>query len=129
MLDFEKLPRFKNEASRIVALIPEWANAYEVPSQVIIRQLGFAHGWIGSNPKRAPKHDVVRFLNNWMRKAHEFGNLTVDKPQKAAALPQEPEPDMTFEEMVAIRRRNFPQRGTIAYEHKDAIDVEVSGGK
>lgn len=67
---------------QIVLLIDEWARAYDVPRSEIIRQLPWAHGWCVTNPKKAPKKNVVRFLFNWLRKANQMGNL------KKARIPE-----------------------------------------
>lgn len=107
-IDFEKLPRFKPHAMKIFPLIEEWAAAYDVPREAIIRQLSWAHGWCLSNPKRAPKKDIVRFLFNWMRLAKKMGNLVTEKV--VAPRPQDEEPDMSFEEMVEIRKQNMGGR-------------------
>lgn len=101
---FKNLPRFKICAFQIISLIPEWARAYGVAEEAITRQLAYAHGWITTNPRRAPKN-IPRFLFNWMRKAKEYGNLKVPEPAKL----REPEsvPDMSYEEMVLIRKCNM----------------------
>lgn len=80
MIDFEKLPFFKKHAFRIVELIPEWSRAYEATPEAIEKQIPIAHAWICSNPTRAPKKHLGRFLNTWMKKAKEYGNL-VEKKQ------------------------------------------------
>lgn len=105
MIDFEKLPKFKKDRFEIVSLIPEWAHAYQVPEEAIADQLAWAHGWISSNPKKAPKRSITRFLFNWLRKAKEYGNLRVR--ERPASRPMDPERDMTYEEMVAIRKANM----------------------
>jgi hypothetical protein len=104
-LNFEKLPRFKNESVRIWSLIPQWAHAYQVSNEVIISQLYTAHAWIDSNPKRAPKKLVTRFLWSWMGQAKKYGNLRT--PDKIKPRVAEPEPEMSYEEMVAIRKANM----------------------
>lgn len=109
-IDFRILPRFREHAYRITQLVAEWAIGYEVHQDAIIRQLGVAHAWISSNPRKAPKKDVVRFLFNWMRKAKEHGNLRV--PVASRKREPEPEPEMTYEEMVEIRRRNMVPQGS-----------------
>ena len=106
---FINFPRFKEHSFRIVSLIPEWARAYQVPEQAILRQLSYAHAWINANPRKAPKRDPVRFLFNWMRLAQKYGNLKVPEPSKK--VQPEKEPDMSFEEMVSIRKRNLGERG------------------
>lgn len=108
--DFQKLPKFRPSATKIIPLIPEWAQAYDVPVLAIEKQLAWAHGWILSNPKKAPKKDFVRFLFNWMRKAKEFGNLVVNDPRDTTPRAPDPEPDMSIEEMIAIRKQNMGGR-------------------
>ena len=76
MLYFSRMPRFKKDAFKIFSLIDEWACAYEARREDILRQLPIAHAWVMSNPKRAPKSQIGRFLNAWMRTAKKFGNLT-----------------------------------------------------
>ncbi len=105
MLDFNQIPRFKNSQFEIVTLVPEWARAYEVEEAAIERQIYIAHAWINSNKRRAPKRSYTRFLMNWMRKAMEYGNLKV--PQVAVPRPPDPEGDMTIEELIEIRKKNF----------------------
>ena len=75
MLDFEKMPLFSTHSYRIFKLIPQWAFSLEVDSTDIIRQLYIAHTWCLANKDKAPKKNVARFLNQWMGKAKEFGNL------------------------------------------------------
>lgn len=109
-LDFRRMPKWMPEALDIMAMIETWARAYEVPREAIIRQIPIAYAWAQSNKNKAPKKLVLRYLNNFMRKAKEFGNLTV----QARTLPPPPrvesEPDMSFEEMQEIRRGNMGQR-------------------
>lgn len=109
VLDFERLPRFKPQAMKIVSLTRQWAYAHGVPEEAVITQIYTAHAWCDSNPKRAPKKDMARFLWSWMGQAKRYGNLVV----RAKEAPREPvvenEGDMTVEEMRAIRRRNMPQ--------------------
>lgn len=83
MIDFSKLPRFKSVQYRIFELVDQWAEAYGVPREAILRQIPIAHAWQDSNPKRAPRKDQVRFLFNWMRKAKEHGNLVTVWPNNA----------------------------------------------
>lgn len=106
MLDFDKMPRFKSRASDIFRMIPQWAFAFEVPEPEIIRQLGEAHAWIECNPKKAPKKNVMRFLNSWMHAAKRYGNLRVNR-QVPVVRTADPEPDMSVEDLLAIRRKNF----------------------
>ena len=110
---------------KIMALIQEWADAHQVSRDAIINQIYIAHVWADSNPKKAPRKYMTRYLDSWIKQAKRYGNLK--SPEKPQNRPPEPESesDMTFEEMVAIRRRNMPQRATLAAQHKDAIDSEV----
>lgn len=104
-LDFEKLPRFKKKTAQILPLLGEWATVHDVPLEAIIDQLYTAHAWCNANPKRAPKKDPVRFLWAWMRQAKRWGNLKSRIP--VAPRPKESEPEMSYEEMVRIRRQNM----------------------
>lgn len=79
MINFEPLARFRDNSYKINSLISEWAKAYEVPLEAVEKQVYVAHAWCNSNPKKAPKKDPVRFLNNWMRIAKSMGSL-VSKP-------------------------------------------------
>ena len=123
MLDFSTLPRFKEKSTEIFELIPEWCVAYGVTSDAIIRQIQIAHAWCNANKKKAPRVDVVRFLWNWMQRAKQYGNLESRKPQEKKAT--EKETDLTYEEMVEIRRRNMNQTIVNGRNMKDAIDTEV----
>jgi hypothetical protein len=105
-LNFEKLPRWKKDSMAVWTLIPQWAHAHQVDEQAIIAQLYTAHAWCDSNPKKAPKKQVTRFLWSWMNAAKRYGNLKT-KPTEPAPRPPQPEGDMTFEEMVQIRQRNM----------------------
>ena len=95
------------EALEIISLIPTWARAYGVSEDAIRRQIPYAYGWCVSNPRKAPKKDVVRFLFNWMKNAKRYGNLVEEKPVPTNGAMPEPEPDMTYAEMVMIREKNF----------------------
>lgn len=109
-IDYTKLPRFKMNAFEISNLIPQWAEAYEVPVAAIIRQIPIAHAWADSNPKKAPKKNMTRFLHTWMRNAKKYGNLIaapLDRRYHDAPL----EADMTMAELKEIQRRNMPSRG------------------
>lgn len=106
MIDFDKLPRFRGGQFTILCLISEWAAAYEVEPAAIERQIPIAHVWCNSNPKRAPRRDPVRFLHNWMRIAKERGNLVaqeIDRRYRETI----PDADMSFDEMVEIRKKNM----------------------
>jgi len=106
-LNFEKLPRFKMHAMQIATLVPQWAEAHQVPHEAIVNQIYIAHAWADSNPKKAPKKNMARYLFNWMLQAKRYGNLKV--PQKAQPRAPEvlPEPDMSIQEMIAIRQQNM----------------------
>jgi hypothetical protein len=91
-------------------MIPQWAEAFETSEAAVIRQLAWAHGWIDCNPKKAPKKDVMRFLWNWMRTAKKMGNLVesqLNLRERSALEHNEANYDMTYEEMVAIRKQNM----------------------
>jgi hypothetical protein len=108
-MNLENLPRFRDHSIKINELIPIWAQSYQVSEAAIERQILFAHGWIMSNPRRAPKRDIVRFLYNWMSKAKKMGNLVQEKK----IIPtMEKDPDMSYEEMVAIRKQNIKEAAT-----------------
>lgn len=104
-LNFEKLPRFKSDSMKVWSLIPQWAHAHQVDEQAIISQIYTAHAWCDSNPKKAPKKQVTRFLWSWMGAAKRYGNLKT--PQHTLVRPPEKESEMTYEEMVAIRQENM----------------------
>ena len=106
-LDFTKMPRFAKDSMKIWQLIPEWAYAYQVDAQAIISQLYTAHAWIESNPRKAPKRLMTRFLHSWMAQAKRYGNLKVQSEPWKPTQP-EPEPEMSFEELQRIRRENMP---------------------
>lgn len=126
-VDFEKLPRFKAKAAEIESLIDEWAAAYDVPNDAIIRQISVAHAWCNANPKKAPKDRITRFLWNWMGKAREWGNLK--SAQRPTIKPKEDDNrDMTYDEMVAIRRKNMGQIVINGRNMKGAIDVGEDKG-
>lgn len=114
-LDFEKLPRFKDQGFRIVSLVCEWAFAYQVEPAAIERQIPIAHAWCNSNPKRAPKRDAVRFLNNWMRIAKGLGTLVTQEPDRRYKESATQE-DMTIKEMIEIRQKNM-QATTESRQH------------
>ncbi len=108
-LDFRTLHRFKVSALMIISLIPEWANAYQVPEDAIKGQIYTAHAWCNSNPKKAPKKQITRFLWSWMGAAKRYGNLKTPEAVQRKVLEPLPEPDMTFEQMQEITRQNMPQ--------------------
>ncbi len=114
--NFEKLPRFKAHAFEISLLMPQWARAHQVPCDAIINQIYIAHAWADSNPKKAPKKNITRYLFNWMAQAKRYGNLKVPEKRVQAVKAVIPEPDMTFEEMQAIRKQNMRPKGGLPIE-------------
>lgn len=106
-IDFYTMPLWMPDALDIMALINTWAKAYEVPREAIIRQIGLAYAWAQSNKKKAPKKQITRFLNSWMRLAKKHGNLVTEHKNYQETETQE---DLTFEEMVAIRKKNLGNR-------------------
>lgn len=109
-MDFEKLPRFKGFQLDIHCQIPVWADAYRVEQTEIERQIDMAHVWAVNNPKRAPRKDIMRYLNNWMALAEQKGSMRRQdrrSGQDRRVVNPDPEPDMSYEEMVEIRKRNF----------------------
>jgi hypothetical protein len=106
-LNFDKLPRFKIDAMKVWSLVPQWAHAHQVSEEAIIYQLYTAHAWCDSNPKRAPKKQVARFLWSWMGQAKRYGNLKVKPVESLKPKEYEENRDMTYEEMVAIRQQNM----------------------
>ncbi len=124
-LDFTKMPRFSKDSMKIWQLIPQWAHAYQVEEQAIINQLYTAHAWCDSNPKKAPKRLITRFLWSWMAQAKRYNNL---KSQIKAVLdppPEDPKEDMTIEEMREIRRKNMPQYRGDPQKFPGAIETEA----
>lgn len=95
------------QSMKIVELIPEWAEAHEVKHDAIVNQIYIAHAWCNSNPKKAPKKNPVRFLWSWMAAAKRYGNLKSPVPATAKQPEVIPPEDMSFEEMVAIRKMNM----------------------
>jgi hypothetical protein len=74
----EGLRRFQDSKFEIVCKVPEWAKAYGVEPMAIERQVLIAEAWCNSNPKKAPKKNVIRFLFNWISKAQKMGNLVAN---------------------------------------------------
>lgn len=105
-LNFHQMPKWMPEALQIQMMIDVWARGYDVPREAVIRQIPIAYAWAQSNPKKAPRKNILRYLNTFMRKAQEFGNLKVPAP-RPAALPTDLAVDMTPEEMVEIRKKNM----------------------
>lgn len=106
-LDFEKLPRFKDQAMMVFQLIPQWAHAHQVSEEAVVSQIYTAHAWCDSNPKKAPKKYPVRFLWSWMAAAKRYGNLKTPEKQTLKVQEALPDEDMTVEEMIAIRQANM----------------------
>ena len=105
-MDFNRLPRFKAFQFQIVCQISTWAEVFEAEPKEIERQIGIAHAWADNNPKKAPRKNVMRFLNNWMQIADRKGSMR-KSASPPAPKPPESEPNMTFEEMVSIRQKNM----------------------
>lgn len=125
MLDFSSMPRFEKQKFQIFNLVEEWASAYGVDSAAILRQIPIAHAWCNANPKRAPKHDVARFLYNWMGIAKRKGTLVVKEPDRRYKETL-PEPDMTAEDLREIRRQNFPQYRPDPVKFKDSLTTTLA---
>ena len=104
MLDFDKLPRFTKDKFEIITMTSEWAYAYQVDPEAILRQIAIAHAWCESNKKLAPRKNVVRFLHNWLRLAKKHGNLVAQHKTYQDTTASN---DMSVAEMIAIRKANF----------------------
>jgi hypothetical protein len=127
---FRNLPKFKNDTLRIISLIPEWSRAYAVPESAIIHQLAYAHGWILTNPKKAPKKDVVRFLFNWMRAAQKHGNLR-PPPAKRAVPVLEPGPELSDNDLREMHDQKVKALGRCRTQDCSfcpKVTEEVAGG-
>jgi hypothetical protein len=109
---------------QILTLVPQWAEAHQVPREAIVNQIYIAHVWADSNPKKAPKKNMTRYLDSWMKQAKKYGNLRVPPPP-SVPRPPDPEGDMTVEEMREIRRRNMPQYRGDPQKFPGAIDTEA----
>lgn len=102
-----ELPLFaKNERLklRLYFLIIEWQTAY--PNVDIKKQLGWAHAWVSANGRRAPKKDLVRFLNTWMKRESRMTTAHV-KPSAPAAYHESKPPEeeiMTAEDFAKMRQ-------------------------
>jgi hypothetical protein len=107
-LDFKTMPKWMPEALEIQMLVDVWARAYEVPREAIVRQIPIAYAWAMSNKNKAPKTRICRYLHMFMKKAKEYGNLTV-KPKGSPYKEASVKDDLTYEEMVEIRKRNMGQ--------------------
>ncbi len=108
-MDFNYLPRFKPFQFVIVTRVQDWARVYGVPSEEIERQIGIAHSWCQNNRQKAPKKDIMRFLNNWMSIASRKGSL-VSKRTETIFKEKPPEDEtMTGDDWAkmkeAIRKR------------------------
>lgn len=93
---------------KVLVLIPQWAHAHQATEDAIREQIYTAHAWCDSNPKKAPKVNVTRFLWSWMGQARRYNTL-MKKPVIKLRV-EEVESDMTIEEMQAIRRKNLGGR-------------------
>lgn len=91
-LDFQKMPRFSNQSLRIMDMIPQWSDLYNVARKTIESQIVTAHVWCNANPEKAPKKQIIRFLNTWMARAKEWGTLK-DVPKKDVYVEQKPPED------------------------------------
>ncbi len=109
MIDFDQLPHFKKFQIQILDMIPQWEQTYQVDADAVEKQIREAHAWILTNPKKAPRERILRFLNSWMSSARRYHNLG-RKEYLPPPPPPMPEGDMTIEEMVAIRKKNMGQR-------------------
>lgn len=103
-LNFERLPRFRSHAMQILSLVPQWAEAHGVPRDAIVNQIYIAHVWADSNPKKAPKKNMSRYLDSWMKSAKRYGNLRAPEVKVEKAPEPPPSYDMSVEEMIEIRR-------------------------
>jgi hypothetical protein len=103
MLDFNRMPRFKANAFEIFKMIPLWAGAFEVSQESILRQIPIAHAWADSNPSRAPRKNIIRFLFNWLTKAQKYGNLSAVRSSYKEHKPREEE-IMTGEDFAKMRQ-------------------------
>jgi hypothetical protein len=111
-VDYYLLPRFREFQVKIAHAMQDWHVAFGVDLKEIERQVRIAHAWCDNNPRRAPKKDIPRFLNNWMQIADRKGSL---KKMSAPIAPRAPEveTDMSYEEMVEIRKRNMSKKGEL----------------
>lgn len=104
MIDFAHLPRFQSRQLQIVSMISIWAQGFQVDLAAIERQIPIAHAWADSNPKRAPKRNMVRFLFNWMTRAQRWGNLVVKQRDLSYKETQAPEDEiMTGDDFRRMR--------------------------
>jgi hypothetical protein len=103
MLDFDRMPRFKNDAAEIFQMIERWSDSLQVDPKAILRQIPIAHGWCDSNPKKAPRRDILRFLFNWMKKAQQLNHLVVQPKVQTYKPPPIEGELMTAEDFRKIR--------------------------
>ena|SRR6266446_6230044 len=103
-MDFDRMPKFKSLAFEIVTRIGDWAWCYEVDCKDIERQVAIAHMWIVNNPKRAPRKDIMRFLNNWMSIASRIGSLSRKTATFKESLP-DPQDVMSGNDFARMRER------------------------
>lgn len=61
-------------------LFNTWLKTYEDEAWVRL-EIGKAASWIVANPKRAPKKDFGRFLNNWLSRGWESHRKTIPSNQ------------------------------------------------
>lgn len=106
MIDLNLFPRFKDWSFKIAEQITVWSKAFQVEPGEIERQIAIAHAWCENNKAKAPKKDIMRFLNNWMQIADRKHSLRRGTPKVEPREP-DPEPDMSVEELIAIRKANF----------------------
>lgn len=104
-MDFDKLPRFQGFQVQIICRVSEWADLFEVTPEEIERQINLSHGWIQNNPKKAPKTEIMRYLYNWLLIAQRKNSLLKKPRENYREISIEP--DMTYEEMVSIRKQNM----------------------
>jgi hypothetical protein len=123
MLNFDQMPKFKPHAYEIIKLVPAWALAYQVDEAAIIRQIPEAHAWILCNKAKAPKVRVTRFLHTWMRKAKQYGNLTIQAPgQKYVEEKPAEDEVMSGEDFRRMRE-------TISGQNPQVVDKIPAGTK
>lgn len=83
-------------------LARNWKEAY--PTLNIREQLILANTWCVTNPKKAPKKNVGRFLNTWMKRAHEW-SLRLPKPKiYVESIPDEDQL-LTWEDICESKRK------------------------
>lgn len=108
-MDFNLLPRFKAFQFEIITRVPEWARAYEVDPPEIERQIPIAHAWCQNNRRKAPKKDIMRFLNSWMGIAKRSGSLQSTKTN--SIFKEKPPEDETMSGDDWARMRKALKKG------------------